>query len=159
MKWMCASMPPAVTILPSPAMISVPYDDADAGLDIGIARLADGGDAPLLEGDVGLVDAGPVDDDRVGDDRVGGPCGIGDLALAHAVADYLASTEFHLLAQDRAIALDLDDEVGVGEAHPVARRGSEHIGIGSPGDAVGHQVISPRHGEGDHAKHGGGGLR
>ncbi len=24
MKWMCASMPPAVTIIPSPAMISVP---------------------------------------------------------------------------------------------------------------------------------------
>ena len=34
MKWMWVSMPPAVTIFPSPAMISVPGtdDDGDAGL-------------------------------------------------------------------------------------------------------------------------------
>ena len=45
-------------------------DDVDAGLGVGVAGLADGGDPPVAQADVGLVDAGVVDDQRVGDDRV-----------------------------------------------------------------------------------------
>ncbi len=58
MKWMWLSMPPAVRILPSPAMISVPgpMTIVDAGLDVRIAGLADGGDAAVLQPDVGLHD-------------------------------------------------------------------------------------------------------
>ena len=43
MKWMCESMPPAVTIMPSPAMTSVPGadHDVDARLDVRIAGLAE----------------------------------------------------------------------------------------------------------------------
>ena len=41
-----------------------------AGHDVGIAGLADAGDASVLDADVGLADAGPVDDQRVGDDAV-----------------------------------------------------------------------------------------
>ena len=41
-----------------------------AGHHVGIAGLADAGDAPVLDADVGLADAGPVDDERVGDDAV-----------------------------------------------------------------------------------------
>jgi hypothetical protein len=43
MKWMWVSKPPAVRILPSPAITSVPRadDDGDAGLDVRIAGLAD----------------------------------------------------------------------------------------------------------------------
>ena len=45
-------------------------DDVDAGLDVGIAGLADGGDAPVPDADVGLDDAPMVEDQRVGDDGV-----------------------------------------------------------------------------------------
>jgi hypothetical protein len=38
-----------------------------AGLDIRIARLADGGDAPALQADVRLDDAPMVEDERIGD--------------------------------------------------------------------------------------------
>ncbi len=43
-------MPPAVTIMPSPAMISVPapIDDVDARLDVGVAGLADAAMRPSL---------------------------------------------------------------------------------------------------------------
>ena len=68
-------MPPAVTIMPSPAMISVPapMTMVDAGLDVGIAGLADARDAPVLDADVGLDDAPVIEDERIGDDRVGAP--------------------------------------------------------------------------------------
>ena len=56
------------------------------------------------------------------------------LALAHAVADHLAAAELHLLAVDREIALDLDDELGVGEPHAVADRRPEHLGVGAAVD-------------------------
>ena len=45
-------------------------DDGDARLDVGIAGLADGGDAAVLEADVGLDDAPVIEDQRVGDDGV-----------------------------------------------------------------------------------------
>ena len=48
MKWMCVSMPPAVQIWPSPAMISVPGPITSRGIDAGlrqrVAGLADGHD-------------------------------------------------------------------------------------------------------------------
>jgi hypothetical protein len=50
--------------------------------------------------------------------------------LAHAVADHLAAAELHLLAVDRVVLLDLDDQFGVGQAHAVARGGAEHFGGG-----------------------------
>src|SRR5260370_3978787 len=75
-------------------------DDVDAGLHVGVAGLADGGDAAVLDADVGLDDAAGVDDDGVGDDRVGGDV-VGALGLAHAVADHLATAELHLFAVDR----------------------------------------------------------
>jgi hypothetical protein len=42
------------------------------------------------------------------------------LALPHAVADHLAAAELHLLAVDREVVLDLDPQLGVGQAHAVA---------------------------------------
>ena len=60
MKWMWLSRPPAVTILPSPAITSVaaPTDHAgrDAGHEIGVAGLAHRDDAPVADADVGLHD-------------------------------------------------------------------------------------------------------
>ncbi len=85
MKWMCESMPPAVTIIPSPAMISVPgpMTMSTPGCTSGLPALPMRGDAAVLDADVGLDDAPVVDDQRVGDDGVGhlrrrgagsGPC-------------------------------------------------------------------------------------
>ena len=51
------------------------------------------------------------------------------LALPHAVANDLAAAELDLVAVDRVIGLDLDDELGVAEPHAVARRRAEHVGV------------------------------
>ena len=56
------------------------------------------------------------------------------LALAHAVADHLAAAELHFLAVDGEVLLDLDQQLGVGQAHAVAGGGAEHLGIGLPAD-------------------------
>ena len=116
-------------------------DDGDAGLDIRIAGLADRGNFSVLEADVGLDDAPVVEDQRVGDDGVDRALRVGDLALAHAVADHLAAAELHLLAVDSKILLDFDDEVGVGEPHFVARRGAEHVRIGRAIHCDGHIFV------------------
>ena len=81
MKWIWVSMPPAVRIMPSPAMTSVPgpMTMSTPGWISGIAGLADGGDAAVLEADVGLDDAPVVEDQRVGDHGV-------DRALRRACA-------------------------------------------------------------------------
>src|SRR5258706_481883 len=89
-------------------------DDVDAGLDVGIAGLADAGDAAVPEADIGFDDAPMVEDQGVGDHRVDGALGAGPLALPHAVADHLAAAELDLLAVDRAVGFDLDDQLGVG---------------------------------------------
>ena len=114
-------------------------DDRHAWLGVGVAGLADRGDPPVPQPDVGLVDAGPVEDQRVGDDRVDRALGARGLRLAHAVADRLAAAELHLLAVDGQVALDLDDQLGVGEPHPVAGGRPVHVGVGDAGDAGGHR--------------------
>src|ERR1700730_1495058 len=99
-----------------------PDHDIDARLDVGIAGLADTGDAPVVDADIGFDDGPMVEDHGVGDDRIDGALGPALLALPHAVADHLAAAELDLLAVDRAVALDLDDELGIGKAQPVAGR-------------------------------------
>ena len=120
-------------------------DDGDAGLDVGIAGLADGGDVPVLDADVGFDDAPVVEDQRIGDDGVDRALRVGDLRLAHAVADHLAAAEFHLVAVDGEILLDLDDEIGVGEPHAVAGGRPEHVGIGRAFHGDRHDVVPEVH--------------
>ena len=117
-------------------------DDIDAGLRVGVARLADPGDQPVAQAHIGLVDAGVIDDQRVGDDRVHGPFGAGGLALPHAVADHLAAAELHLLAIGGAVPLHLDDQVGIGKPHAVAGGGAVHAGIGGAGMEWGIRVVT-----------------
>ena len=94
---------------------------------------------PSLQADIGFDDAPVIDDQRIGDDGVDGALGARHLALTHAVADHLAAAEFHLLAIDGEILLDLDDEFGVGEPHAIAHSWAEHVGINGTGDLTGHQ--------------------
>ena len=119
-------------------------DDVDAGLDVGIAGLADPRDAPARDADVGLDDAPVVEDQRVGDDGVDRALRARHLRLAHAVADHLAAAELHFLAVDREILLDLDDQLGVGEPHLVADGRPEHVGIGGAGDLLRHSAWVPQ---------------
>ena len=104
-------------------------DDGDARLNVGIAGLADGENVAVLDADIGFHDAPMVEDERIGDDGIDRALPVGDLRLPHAVADHLAAAEFHLLAVNGEILLDLDDEIGVGEPNAVAGRRAEHVGI------------------------------
>src|SRR5262249_5545958 len=72
---------------------------------------------------------------------------VADLALAHAVADHLAAAELHLLAVGGEVLLHLDDEIGIGEAHAIARRRPEHAGIVATLDGERHGS-APRRGRG-----------
>ena len=133
-----------------------PDNDGDAGLDVRIAGLADRRDQPVLEAHVGLHDPPVIKDDCVGDDGVDGAARVGRLRLPHAVADHLAAAEFHLFAVSCEVLLDLDDELRIGEANPVAGRGAEHFGIvragqGGRGERIagwGHREDSRYGGEG-----------
>ncbi len=70
-------------------------DDGDARLNVGIAGLADGGDAAVLQADVRFVDAPVIEDQRIGDDGVHSALLAGRLRLAHAFADHFSAAEFH----------------------------------------------------------------
>lgn len=111
-------------------------DDVHARLHVGVAGLADGGDAAVLQADVGLDDAPVVEDERVGQHRVDRALRPGALRLRHAVADRLAAAELHLFAvaagAQGVVGLDLDDELSVREADAVAHRGAEDFGVGTP---------------------------
>ncbi len=104
-------------------------DDGHARLNIRIAGLADGGNAAVLQTDIGLHDAPVVEDQCIGDDGVDRALLVGDLALPHAVADHLAAAELHLLPVGGEILFHLDDEVGVGQPNAVAGGRAEHAGI------------------------------
>ncbi len=79
------------------------------------------------------------------------PSAPGRLPLPHAVADHLAAAELHLLAIGGEILLDLDEKLGVGEPHPVAGGGAEHVGVGGAGErgagVAGHEWTSQGMGE------------
>ena len=146
MKWMWVSKPPAVRILPSPAITSVPGPTTivTPGLDVGIAGLADGVDEPVLEADVGLDDPPVIEDHGVGDDGVDGAASARRLGLPHAVADHLAAAELHLFAVGGEILLDLDHELGVGEAQPVACGRTEHLGVVGAGEGGRREGVAGR---------------
>ena len=117
-------------------------DHGDAVLEEGIAGVADGGDAAMFDADVGFDDAlDGVEDEGVGDDEVEALGVEGEGGLGHAVADDFAAAEFDFIAVAAVfgdeVALDLDEQVGVGEAHLVSRGGAEHGGVLFAGDLHG----------------------
>ena len=99
-----------------------PDDHVDAVADVGVARMADPDDATVSDADIGADDAPPVQDDRVRDDGVEGAVRSRRRRLRHGLADRLAAAEDRLLAADGEVALDLDPQIGVAEAHLVADR-------------------------------------
>ena len=101
-------------------------DDCDAGLGIRVPSLADGGNAPVLQPDVRLVDAAVIDDQRIGDDGIHCALDTRRLRLPHPVTDDLAATEFNLFAIGGKIALHLDDQIRIGKPYLVSGRRTEH---------------------------------
>src|SRR4051812_29564955 len=140
MKWMCESKPPGGQdlALAGDHLCARPDNDVDAGLDVGVAGLADPLDAAAFQPDVGLHDPPVIEDEGVGDDGVDGAVGVRRLRLPHAVADDLAAAELHLLAIGGEVALDLDHEVRVGKAQCVADGRPEHVGISGAREREGH---------------------
>src|SRR5262249_15385320 len=85
-----------------------PNDYIHAGLDIGVACLADNSDTPVLDADIGFHDPPVIENERVCDDRINGTLLTGSLRLTHAVPNDFAATKPHFLAIDREISLYLD---------------------------------------------------
>ena len=107
-----ASMPPAVRIVPSPAMTSVPGPmtmPGHAGCMSGLPALPMADDAAVLDADVGLDDAPVVEDQRVGDDGVERAVGAGAPATGPCRRGSPCRRRTRLLAVDGEVVLDLDD--------------------------------------------------
>ena len=129
------SMPPAVTIMPSPAMTSVPapIGMVTAGWMSGLPAL------PIFQMRPSLMPMSALTMPQWSTMSalvmtVSATLADDALALPHAVADHLAAAELHFLAVDGEVLLDLDPQLGVGEPHAVAGRRAEHLGIGLPRD-------------------------
>ena len=96
--------------------------------------MADADDAPFLDADIGFDHAGHgIEDERVGNDQVERLGIERQRGLPHAIADDFAAAEFHLVAVAAAlrdeVALHLDEQIGIGEAHAVAHGGAKHFGV------------------------------
>jgi hypothetical protein len=103
------------------------HDPACAAVVIMLRRLkmygmaqavADNRDAAVLYADIGFHDAPMIDDQGIRDDEIDCRCAR-RLALPHAVADHFAAAETDFIAIRREIALDFDDEFGVGETQAI----------------------------------------
>lgn len=136
MKWICESTPGSDDLaLGRDHLGPRPNRHVHARLHIGVAGLADHRNASMLDANVGFDDAPVVDDQRIGQHQVHG-LGRQHLALPHAITNNLAAAELHLFAVDREVFLDLHPQRSVGQAHAVANRGAEHVGIGLTGNTA-----------------------
>src|SRR5581483_8679691 len=115
----------------------------DAVHDLRIPPLADRDDPAAFNADIGLYDPPVIEDHRVGDDQVERPLRRGRRhRLAHSVAKDFSAAELALVAVDGEVALDPDDQVGVGQPDPVPRRRPEHLGVNPPRDLQAHRGSS-----------------
>ena len=123
-------MPPAVTIMPSPAMISVPapITMSTPGWTSGLPALPSFAILPSLSAISHLTMPHQSTTSALVM-TVSATSSRQALALAHAVADHLAAAELHFFAVDGEIALDLDHEFGIGETNAVAHGRAEHFGV------------------------------
>ena len=103
-------------------------DDIDTILNIGVARLANAVNTSCLDPHIRLDDAPVVQNQGVGDHQIQRGF-VGHLTLAHAVADHLATAEFHFVAVGGVVLFDLNPELGVAQSYPITHGGAEHLGI------------------------------
>ena len=116
----------------------------DAGLDVGVARLAHPHDPAGANPEIGLDDAPVVQDEGIGDDQVEHAVGGGGACrLAHSVANHLPAAELHLVAVDGEVLLDLDQDVRVGEPDAIADRRAVEICVLAAREAKAHRLTLP----------------
>ncbi len=101
----------------------------DSGHDIGIACLADPGNQAVLDAHIGFVNARVVHHKGVGNDTIQAIRLAHASGLALAFADGFAAAKFALVAVDRVVALDLQEERSVAEPDAIARGRAEHLGV------------------------------
>src|SRR6202048_3455298 len=118
--------------------------DVDPGLDIGIAGFADAADAAVADADIGFHDAPMVEDHSVGYDGIDRTLRTGRLSLSHPVADDLAAAELDLFAVNRAVALDLDNKLGIGQPQAIPGRRAEHRSVSFARQRGRHRPIPAR---------------
>src|SRR5260370_28386666 len=82
---------------------SRPDDYVDARLHVGIAGFAYGGNAPVLDADIGLHNSPMIENERVGDDRINCAFSSETLRLPHTVAYDFPTAELHLLPIDHEV--------------------------------------------------------
>ena len=136
MKWMCVSMPPAVTIFPSPAITSVAGPITSRG---STPHCVSGlPDLPTATIRPSLMPMSPFTIPQwsmmialvMTRSQCVGFIGSWSGALVLPVADRLAAAEDRLLAVVAVVFLDLDDEFGVGQPDAVALRRAVLLGVG-----------------------------
>src|ERR1700679_1872049 len=81
-------------------------DDVDTRLYVGIAGFADAGNQTVADPDVSFHHSPVVENDGVRDDGVDGAGRAAHLTLPHAVANDLATAEFHFFAVNGAVFVD-----------------------------------------------------
>ena len=96
------------------------HDDVDPVEGVGVARATDGDDPAAADPDRGLPDAHHgIHEHDIGDHQIaGGRRRLRD--QVHAVASRLAEADQELIAPQRVIRGDLDDQPGVAQPDPVA---------------------------------------
>ena len=101
--------------------------------DVRITRLADPGDPPVLDADIGLDHPPVIDDQGVGDDEIERVVVAG--RLPHPIPDDLATAEGDLVAVDGEVPFDLDDRSPYRPGHPARQSGNHRDrrtgGVGS----------------------------
>src|SRR5260370_27249804 len=99
----------------------------DVGLHIGIASFAYCGNMSIFNSDIGLHNSRMIENQGVGDDGIHCAVAAGTLRLTHAVANYLPTSELHLLAVGRVVLLHLDDDLGIRKSYLLAHRWAKHL--------------------------------
>jgi len=113
---------------------------------VGIARLADAANTSVAHADVGLDHTPVIEDDCTGDDQIGCPLRAGCARLAHRFANDLAAAEDDLVATDTQITLDLDEQIGVGQADAIVGGGAEQSAVRGARDLSHRSARQPRRG-------------
>ena len=108
----------------------------DAVHRVRIACLADTADQAILDADIGLHDAlDRVDDRHVGDDEIGRTVGARQCVVErHPFPNAFTAAEDDFVAEAAKVLLDLDVQIRIAKADPIAGRRSEQARMLAPGN-------------------------
>ncbi len=105
-------------------------NDGHPLLHIGVTGLADTHNTAVFQPHIRFHNAPVIQNHHVGDHRIHGFTAR-TLTLPHAVPDYFATAEFHLVTVDGIILLNFNKQLGVAKPYPIPHRGAKHFAIGA----------------------------